>query len=88
MVLQEVIVGMPEAVSKYVASGDLLEVQRVLNDLVIAVQADFAKYKSRVSAARLQEVYNTVALQMGKNLHTYIPIALKPLLRPRKPLNY
>ena len=61
-----VIGGMPEAVSKYVTSGDLLEVQRVLNDLVIAVQADFSKYKSRVTAARLQEVFNAIALQMGQ----------------------
>jgi predicted AAA+ superfamily ATPase len=67
-----VIGGMPEAVSKYVASGDLLEVQRVLNDLVIAVQADFSKYKSRVSAARLHEVYNAVAMQMGQKFtYTY-----------------
>jgi predicted AAA+ superfamily ATPase len=61
-----VIGGMPEAVSKYVSTGDLLEVQRVLNDLVIAVQADFAKYKSRVTAARLQEVFNAIALQVGQ----------------------
>ena len=61
-----VIGGMPEAVSRYVATSDLLEVQRVLNDLVIAVQADFAKYKSRVTAARLQEVFNAIALQMGQ----------------------
>ncbi|MCE2789901.1 MAG: AAA family ATPase [Saprospiraceae bacterium] len=68
-----VIGGMPEAVSKYVASGDLLEVQRILNDLVIAMQADFAKYKSRVSAARLQEVYHAVALQMGQKFTYSFP---------------
>jgi len=68
-----VIGGMPEAVSKYVVSGDLLEVQRILNDLVIAVQADFAKYKSRVSAARLQEVYHAVALQMGQKFTYSFP---------------
>jgi len=56
---------MPEAVSVYVNSKDLLEVQRVLNDLLISVQADFAKYKTRVPGARLVEVFNAVARQMA-----------------------
>ena len=58
-----IIGGMPEAVSIYVNSNDLLEVQRVLNDLLISVQADFAKYKSRVPSARLVEVFNAIAQQ-------------------------
>ena len=60
-----IIGGMPEAVSVYVNSKDLLEVQRVLNDLLISVQADFAKYKSRVPGARLVEVYNAIAQQVA-----------------------
>ena len=39
--------GMPEAVSKYVQGRDLLEVQSVLDDLLLSVKADFAKYKKR-----------------------------------------
>jgi len=60
-----IIGGMPEAVSRYVNSNDLLEVQRVLNDLLISVQADFAKYKSRVPSARLVEVFNAIAQQVA-----------------------
>jgi len=60
-----IIGGMPEAVSVYVNSKDLLEVQRVLNDLLISVQADFAKYKTSVPGARLVEVFNAVARQMA-----------------------
>lgn len=57
--------GMPEAVSVYVNSKNLLEVQRVLNDLLISIQADFAKYKTRVSGDRLIEVFKAIALQVA-----------------------
>jgi uncharacterized protein len=60
-----IIGGMPEAVSVYVISKDLLEVQRVLNDLLISVQADFAKYKRSVPGARLVEVFNAIAQQVA-----------------------
>jgi hypothetical protein len=60
-----IIGGMPEAVSVYVNSNDLLEVQRVLNDLVLSVQADFAKYKATVTSARLVEVFNAIAQQVA-----------------------
>jgi predicted AAA+ superfamily ATPase len=58
-----IIGGMPEAVSIYVSSNDLLEVQRVLNDLLISIQADFAKYKTLIPSARLIEVFNAIAHQ-------------------------
>lgn len=60
-----IIGGMPEAVSVYINNKDLLEVQRVLNDLLISVQADFAKYKTSVPRARLVEVFNAIAQQVA-----------------------
>lgn len=61
-----IIGGMPEAVIVYVSSKDLFEVQRVLNDLLISVQADFfAKYKTRVPRARIVDVFNAIALQVA-----------------------
>ena len=60
-----VVGGMPEAVSTYINTQDLLEVQRVLNDLIISVQADFAKYKKRVPSARLMEVFLAIVRQNG-----------------------
>ncbi|MFA9214038.1 MAG: ATP-binding protein [Candidatus Methylacidiphilales bacterium] len=65
-----IIGGMPEAVSIYITNKDLLEVQRVLNDLYISIQADFAKYKTRVPTVRLLEVFNAIAQQVG-NKFTY-----------------
>lgn len=61
-----IIGGMPEAVSSYIANGNLLEVQRVLDDLVISIEADFAKYKSRVPSARIREVFNALVQQVGR----------------------
>ena len=48
---------MPEVVSSYVRNGDMLEVQRILDDLVISIQADFAKFRDRVPAIRIREVF-------------------------------
>jgi predicted AAA+ superfamily ATPase len=65
-----IIGGMPEAVSHYVNKGNMLEIQRVLDDLIISIEADFAKYKSKVSTERIREVFNAVVSQVG-NKFTY-----------------
>ena len=65
--------GMPEAVSAYVSGGNLLEVQRILNDLLMGLQADFAKYKRKVPGERLSEVFRSVAGQTG-NKFSYKPL--------------
>ena len=62
--------GMPEAVHTYVTKGDLLEVQHVLDDLIVSIQDDFVKYKTRVASYRIREVFNSVVQQIG-NKFTY-----------------
>jgi len=57
--------GMPEAVAKYAETGRLIETQRVLDDLYIALKADFTKYKNTVPPARLVEVLESVVQQTG-----------------------
>ncbi|MBK8427129.1 MAG: hypothetical protein IPL27_14645 [Lewinellaceae bacterium] len=37
--------GMPEAVASYVKTRQMLDVQRMLDDLFISLRADFTKYK-------------------------------------------
>lgn len=67
-----VIGGMPEAVNTYINSKNMLEVQRVLDDLILSIQADFAKYKNRVSALRIKEVFDSVVMQVGRKFtYTY-----------------
>jgi len=57
--------GMPEVVAKYVASGDLLACMKIIDDLVISYQDDFAKYKKLIPANRIKEAFEAVVLQMG-----------------------
>lgn len=60
-----IIGGMPQVVQTYVANEDLLEVQRILDDLVIAIQADFVKYKKRIPPASIKSVFDSVVKQVG-----------------------
>lgn len=82
-----VIGGMPEAVNKYISTQDLLEVQRVLNDLVISVQADFAKYKKRVPSARLMEVFLAITRQNGMKFTYAYPNATLNNLQIKEAVN-
>ena len=67
-----IIGGMPEAVKSYVIHKDLLEVQRILDDLIISLQADFTKYKKRIEPIKIAEVFSNVVLQQGEKFtYTY-----------------
>jgi predicted AAA+ superfamily ATPase len=55
--------GMPEAVARYVNTGDLLQVQTVLSSLTVSLKNDFAKYRRKVPALLLNEVFDSVARQ-------------------------
>jgi predicted AAA+ superfamily ATPase len=55
--------GMPEAVAQYVNTGNLLQSQLVLNDLLVTFQNDFSRYRKRVPDSRIREVFESVAHQ-------------------------
>lgn len=57
--------GMPEVVSTYVQTGDMLRCMRILDDLQISFRDDFAKYKVNVPTVRIREVFDSVAEQAG-----------------------
>lgn len=57
--------GMPEVVATYAHGGSLLECQQVLDDLTLSLYADFSKYKERMPASRLREVFAAVIYQTG-----------------------
>jgi predicted AAA+ superfamily ATPase len=61
-----IIGGMPQAVQTYVAKGDLLEVQRILDDLIITIQADFVKYKKKIPPASIKTIFESIVYQVGK----------------------
>ncbi len=57
--------GMPEAVAHYAAHGSLYDCQMILDDLMISLKADFAKYRKKVPSLRLLEVFQSVVAQCG-----------------------
>jgi len=57
--------GMPEVVATYAAGGSLQECQQILNELVLTYNDDFVKYKKRVPASRLKEVFLSIMEQTG-----------------------
>lgn len=61
-----VVGGFPEVVQRYRDSHDLSECGRVLDDLYTSLRDDFAKYRTRVPAVRLDETFRAAMLQAGR----------------------
>jgi uncharacterized protein len=57
--------GMPEVVASYLDDQDVNRCGRVLDDLIITLQSDFAKYRQRVPAIRLSVVFDAIVRQAG-----------------------
>jgi uncharacterized protein len=57
--------GMPEVVSNYIQGNNLAECQRIIDDLIISLKADFSKYRKRVPMLRISEVFDSVVRQTG-----------------------
>jgi predicted AAA+ superfamily ATPase len=60
-----IIGGMPEVVANYIQGRDINDCQRVLDDLIISLKADFSKYKQNVPVLRISEVFESVVQQAG-----------------------
>jgi predicted AAA+ superfamily ATPase len=70
-----VVGAMPEVVAKYAAGGSLLDCRHILDELMETLFNDFAKYKHRVPAVRLEEVFAAIVAQTGQKF-TYSDIAI------------
>jgi predicted AAA+ superfamily ATPase len=57
---------MPRVVASYVEKHDLSECMGLLDDLLVTLRDDFAKYKKRAPVSRLAEVHNAVFLRAGQ----------------------
>jgi len=60
-----IIGGMPEVVARYAETLDYTECSQIINDLIISYHDDFAKYKLRVPANRIREVFLSAVMQTG-----------------------
>lgn len=61
----QLIGGFPEVVAHYVQTQDLLECHTLLDDLLATIRDDFAKYRGRIPSSRLEEVFQSIAMQSG-----------------------
>jgi predicted AAA+ superfamily ATPase len=57
--------GMPAAVKSYAEKRDLPACLKILDDLIVTFEDDFAKYKKRTPVDRLSELFRSVVLQAG-----------------------
>lgn len=57
--------GMPEVVATYFETGQFNKCQQILSDLILSLQTDFTKYRSRIPFARLNDVFQSVVYQAG-----------------------
>lgn len=68
-----VIGGMPAVVARYSEDGNVMECQNILSDLIISFRDDFAKYRKRVPASRIDAVFHSVAEQgQGKFVFNHV----------------
>jgi len=63
--IYQMIGGMPSVVNAYTSGTDIKSCQLILDELLSSIRMDFAKYRKRVPAIRLQEVLNSAAFQAG-----------------------
>ena len=68
-----IIGGMPEVVVEFVQTHDFLRCQKILNSLLVSFRNDFAKYKKRIPATRINEVFSSIAQQVeGKFVYEHV----------------
>jgi predicted AAA+ superfamily ATPase len=60
-----VIGGMPEVVAHYLEERNITACQHILDDIILTMRDDFAKYRKRAPLGRLDEVLNAIPFQAG-----------------------
>jgi predicted AAA+ superfamily ATPase len=64
-----IIGGMPEVVADYVENGQLLNSQKMLDNIVETLKSDFNKYNERVPEFQISTVFDAVISQNGKKFN-------------------
>lgn len=62
----QLIGGFPKVVQKYVAEKNIHDCFKILDDLIVTLEDDFAKYKNRSPVHALSDVYQSLAFQCGQ----------------------
>lgn len=64
--------GMPEAVNKYVDTGDFLQVRRVQNSLIQGYKRDFSKHAPSQDANLIRMIWDSIAVQLSRENKKFV----------------
>jgi hypothetical protein len=57
--------GLPEVVSTFITTKDIIQTQKILDIIIEGLNDDFSKYKKRVPVSRIRDVFDSVIHQSG-----------------------
>lgn len=60
--------GMPKAIKTYIEEKSLIPVRKIQEQIIQTYIADFPKYNSRIQLERIQRVFTSTILQLGKKI--------------------
>ncbi|MBN2663483.1 MAG: ATP-binding protein [Bacteroidales bacterium] len=60
--------GMPEAVKTYSQTGELLEVERIHNNIITSLEYDFAKYGTKTEQQHLITIFRQISKSIGQKI--------------------
>ncbi len=61
----QLIGGLPEVIQIYKDTNDIIKCQNLLDNIIVSIIDDFAKYKTKVTSLKIGEVFDSIALQSG-----------------------
>lgn len=76
--------GMPEALGRWVETGDINQVDKVLSDLLDSYERDFAKHGGRSQFAKLSLVWNSLPAQLARENKKFVWGLLREGARARE----
>ena len=75
---------MPEALGRWVETGDIVQVDKVLSDLLDSYERDFAKHGGRAQFAKLSQIWNSIPTQLARENKKFVWGAVREGARARE----
>lgn len=76
--------GMPEALGRWAETGDIVQVDKVLSDLLDSYERDFAKHGGRAQFAKLSQIWNSIPAQLARENKKFVWGAVREGARARE----
>ena len=75
---------MPEALGRWAETGDIVQVDKVLSDLLDSYERDFAKHGGRAQFAKLSQIWNSIPAQLARENKKFVWGAVREGARARE----